>query len=83
MNREVTYANGAVEKTSDTTMRRCGCIMSVIEVRGLENDYTVRGIGELLVQPRHWYSPMRSSSTGKRIREMLFNKFIDFVRGGQ
>ena len=52
----------------------------VIEVRGLENDPKVRGVGEPPVPPA---APALANAifaaTGQRIREMPFNKFIDFV----
>lgn len=52
----------------------------VIEVRGLENDPKLRGVGEPPVPPA---APALANAifaaTGKRIREMPFNKFIDFV----
>jgi isoquinoline 1-oxidoreductase beta subunit len=52
----------------------------VIEVRGLENDPKVRGVGEPPVPPA---APALANAifaaTGKRIRETPFNKFIDFV----
>lgn len=81
MNCELTYANGSVQQTNynhHEAMRMYQC--PVIEVRGLENDYTVRGIGEPPVPPA---APALANAifaaTGKRIREMPFNKFIDFV----
>lgn len=81
MNCELTYAKGAVQQTNfnhHEAMRMYQC--PVIEVRGLENDYTVRGIGEPPVPPA---APALANAifaaTGKRIREMPFNKFIDFV----
>ncbi|WIW50071.2 hypothetical protein ML401_10940 [Bradyrhizobium sp. 62B] len=52
----------------------------VIEVRGLEHDPKVRGVGEPPVPPA---APALANAifaaTGQRIREMPFNKFIDFV----
>jgi isoquinoline 1-oxidoreductase subunit beta len=52
----------------------------VIEVRGLENGPKVRGIGEPPVPPA---APALANAifaaTGKRIREMPFNKFIEFL----
>jgi isoquinoline 1-oxidoreductase beta subunit len=52
----------------------------VVEVRGLENNPKVKGIGEPPVPPA---APALANAifaaTGKRIREMPFNKFIDFV----
>lgn len=81
MNCELTYANGAVEQTNyhrHEAMRMYQC--PKIEVRGLENDYAVRGIGEPPVPPA---APALANAifaaTGKRIREMPFNRFIDFV----
>ncbi|WP_027230377.1 molybdopterin cofactor-binding domain-containing protein [Phyllobacterium sp. UNC302MFCol5.2] len=81
MNCELTYSKGAVQQTNynhHEAMRMYQC--PVIEVRGLENDYTVRGIGEPPVPPA---APALANAifaaTGKRIREMPFNKFIDFV----
>ncbi len=81
MNCELTYAKGGVQQTNyhhHEAMRMYQC--PVIEVRGLENDFTVRGIGEPPVPPA---APALANAifaaTGKRIREMPFNKFIDFV----
>jgi isoquinoline 1-oxidoreductase beta subunit len=81
INCELTYAKGAVQQTNynhHEAMRIYQC--PVIEVRGLENDPKVRGIGEPPVPPA---APALANAifaaTGKRIREMPFNKFIDFV----
>lgn len=81
INCELTYAKGAVQQTNynhHEAMRIYQC--PVIEVRGLENDRKVRGIGEPPVPPA---APALANAifaaTGKRIREMPFNKFIDFV----
>ena len=81
INCELTYANGAVQQTNyhhHEAMRIYQC--PVIEVRGLENNAKVRGIGEPPVPPA---APALANAifaaTGKRIREMPFNKFIDFV----
>jgi isoquinoline 1-oxidoreductase beta subunit len=81
MNCEITYANGAAQQTNyhhHEGMRLYQC--PVIEVRGLENDFTVRGLGEPPVPPA---APALANAifaaTGRRIREMPFNKFIDFV----
>lgn len=81
MNCELTYAGGGVQQTNyhhHEGMRMYQC--PKIEVRGLENDYTVRGLGEPPVPPA---APALANAifaaTGKRIREMPFNKFIDFV----
>jgi len=81
INCELTYAGGAVQQTNynhHEAMRMYQC--PVIEVRGLENDPKVRGVGEPPVPPA---APALANAifaaTGKRIREMPFNKFIDFV----
>ncbi|CCB64943.1 xanthine dehydrogenase family protein molybdopterin-binding subunit [Hyphomicrobium sp. MC1] len=81
INCELTYANGSVQQTNynhHEAMRIYQC--PVIHVRGLENGPKVRGIGEPPVPPA---APALANAifaaTGKRIREMPFNKFIDFV----
>ena len=81
VNCELTYAKGAVQQINynhHEAMRIYQC--PVIEVRGLENDPKVRGVGEPPVPPA---APALANAifaaTGKRIREMPFNKFIDFV----
>ena len=81
INCELTYAKGAAQQTNynhHEAMRLYQC--PDIEVRGLENDPKVRGVGEPPVPPA---APALANAifaaTGKRIREMPFNKFIDFV----
>lgn len=81
INCELTYAKGGVQQTNynhHEAMRIYQC--PVIQVRGLENGPKVRGIGEPPVPPA---APALANAifaaTGKRIREMPFNKFIDFV----
>jgi isoquinoline 1-oxidoreductase beta subunit len=81
MNCELTYSGGAVQQTNynhHEAMRMYHC--PVIEVRGLENDPKVRGVGEPPVPPA---APALANAifaaTGQRIREMPFHKFIDFV----
>ena len=81
INCELTYAKGAAQQTNynhHEAKRLYQC--PVIEVRGLENDPKVRGVGEPPVPPA---APALANAifaaTGKRIREMPFNKFIDFV----
>jgi isoquinoline 1-oxidoreductase beta subunit len=81
INCELTYAGGAVQQTNfnhHEAMRMYQC--PVIEVRGLENDPKVRGVGEPPVPPA---APALAgaifAATGRRLREMPFNKFIDFV----
>jgi isoquinoline 1-oxidoreductase beta subunit len=81
INCELTYTKGAVQQTNynhHEAMRIYQC--PVIEVRGLENDPKVRGVGEPPVPPA---APALANAIfaaiGKRIREMPFNKYIDFV----
>ncbi len=81
MNCEITYSDGMAEQTNyhaHEAMRLYQC--PEIEVRGLENAASVRGIGEPPVPPA---PPALGNAifaaTGKRIREMPFNKHIDFV----
>ncbi|KAB1070818.1 xanthine dehydrogenase family protein molybdopterin-binding subunit [Methylobacterium planeticum] len=81
VNCELTYADGAVQQTNyhhHEAMRMYQC--PVIEVRGLENDRKVRGIGEPPVPPAAAaLANAIFAATGQRIREMPFNKSIDFV----
>lgn len=81
MNCEITYSGGKAEQTNyhaHEGMRLYQC--PDIEVRGLENGEKIRGIGEPPVPPA---APALANAifaaTGQRIREMPFNKHIDFV----
>lgn len=81
MNCEITYSDGMAEQTNFHDfegMRLYQC--PVIAVRGLENADKIRGIGEPPVPPA---APALANAiyaaTGQRIREMPFNKHIDFV----
>ena len=81
MNCEITYDDGMAEQTNFHAyegMRLYQC--PEIQVRGLENGAHVRGIGEPPVPPA---APALAgaifAATGKRLREMPFNKFISFV----
>lgn len=81
MNCEITFRNGAPEQTNFHAfdgMRFNQC--PVIHVRGLENSTQVRGIGEPPVPPA---APALANAifaaTGQRLREMPFNKFVQFV----
>ncbi|MEM7464293.1 MAG: molybdopterin cofactor-binding domain-containing protein [Pseudomonadota bacterium] len=81
MNCEITYSEGQAEQTNFHDfegMRLYQC--PEIEVRGLENGDKIRGIGEPPVPPA---APALANAifaaTGQRIREMPFNKHIDFV----
>lgn len=81
MNCELTYADGMAQQTNYHAfegMRLYQC--PEIEVRALEHGEHIRGIGEPPVPPA---APALANAifaaTGQRIREMPFNKFIDFV----
>ena len=81
MNCEITYSDGIAEQSNFDGfegMRLYQC--PEIEVRGLENGSKIRGIGEPPVPPA---APALANAvfaaTGQRIREMPFNKFVDFV----
>ncbi|MBS9717047.1 xanthine dehydrogenase family protein molybdopterin-binding subunit [Pseudohalocynthiibacter aestuariivivens] len=81
MNCEITYTDGMAEQANfwdAEGMRMYQC--PEIFVRGLENGDKVRGIGEPPVPPA---APALAAAifdaTGQRLREMPFNKFVDFV----
>jgi isoquinoline 1-oxidoreductase beta subunit len=81
MNCEITYADGMAQQTNFPqfqAMRLDQCPRIV--VRGLENAPRVRGVGEPPVPPA---APALAAAifaaTGKRLREMPFSKFVDFV----
>ncbi|MCC0022295.1 MAG: xanthine dehydrogenase family protein molybdopterin-binding subunit [Nitratireductor sp.] len=81
MNCELTIADGVYEQSnfdSYQAMRISQC--PEITVKGLENSDRVRGIGEPPVPPA---APALANAifaaTGKRLREMPFNKFVDFA----
>ena len=81
INSEITYSGGhAVQNNfwDAEGMRMAQC--PEIFVKGLENGSKIRGIGEPPVPPA---APALANAifaaTGQRIREMPFNKFIDFV----
>lgn len=78
---EITYSEGrATQDNFDSFpfLRLYQCPQ--ISVRGLENDSAVRGVGEPPVPPA---APALANAifaaTGKRLREMPFNKHVDFV----
>jgi len=81
MNCEITYSDGIAEQENFDSfegMRLYQC--PEIEVRGLENATQVRGIGEPPVPPAAAaLSNAIFAATGQRIREMPFNKFVDFA----
>ena len=81
MNSEITYADGMAQQANyydaeGMRMHQCPEIM----VKGLELAEKIRGIGEPPVPPA---APALGNAifaaTGKRLREMPFNKFVDFV----
>lgn len=81
MNCEITYSDGMAEQSNyhaHEGMRLYQC--PEIIVKGLEYGEKVRGIGEPPVPPA---APALANAifaaTGKRIREMPFNRHIDFV----
>lgn len=81
MNSEITYSDGRAEQDNyhmAEGMRLHQC--PVIEVRGLENGDTVRGVGEPPVPPA---APALANAifaaTGKRLRQMPFFHEVDFV----
>lgn len=81
INCEITYSDGMAEQSNyhaHEAMRMYQC--PEIFVKGLENGSKVRGFGEPPVPPA---APALANAifaaTGKRIREMPFNKHIDFV----
>ncbi|MDJ0637369.1 MAG: molybdopterin-dependent oxidoreductase [Paracoccaceae bacterium] len=81
INCEITFAGGIAEQSNyhaHEAMRMYQC--PEIIVKGLENGHKVRGIGEPPVPPA---APALANAifaaTGQRLREMPFNKFIDFV----
>ena len=81
MNCELTYANYAPEQTNFDAYQGMRLYQSPqITVKALENSPNIRGIGEPTVPPA---APALANAifaaTGKRLREMPFNKFIDFV----
>ncbi|MDJ0627510.1 MAG: molybdopterin-dependent oxidoreductase [Rhodobacter sp.] len=81
MNCEITYSDGMAEQSNydlHPAMRLYQC--PEIAVRALENQSKIRGIGEPPVPPAA--SALANAifaATGQRLREMPFNKFVDFV----
>ncbi|MES0880307.1 xanthine dehydrogenase family protein molybdopterin-binding subunit [Roseibium sp. SCP14] len=81
MNCEITYSDGMAEQENfwDHEGMRFNQCPEII-VKGLENSTKIRGIGEPPVPPA---APALANAifaaTGTRLREMPFNKFIDFA----
>ncbi|MRU13958.1 xanthine dehydrogenase family protein molybdopterin-binding subunit [Roseovarius sp. A21] len=78
---EITFAEGRTEQQNFDTypfLRHDQC--PEVIVRGLENSDGIRGVGEPPVPPA---APALANAifavTGKRLREMPFNKHVDFV----
>ena len=81
MNSEITYSDGLAEQDNyhlAEGMRMHQC--PIIEVRGLENNPAIRGVGEPPVPPA---APALANAifaaTSKRLREMPFFHTVDFV----
>ncbi len=81
INAEITFSDGVAEQDNFYTHEGLRFHQAPeITVRGLENGPSVRGIGEPPVPPA---APALANAifaaTGQRLREMPFNKFIDFA----
>lgn len=81
MNAEITYADGMAEQSNYHAHEAMRLYQTPeIHVRGLENASKIRGIGEPPVPPA---APALANAifnaTGQRLREMPFNKFVDFL----
>ncbi|MGI3184534.1 xanthine dehydrogenase family protein molybdopterin-binding subunit [Nioella aestuarii] len=81
INCEITYADGIAEQSNYDWHEGMRIWQAPrIAVRGVELGGTVRGIGEPPVPPA---APALANAifaaTGQRLREMPFNKFVDFV----
>jgi isoquinoline 1-oxidoreductase beta subunit len=81
INSEITFRDGRVEQTNYHDAEGLRLYQTPeIEVRGLEINFAIRGIGEPPVPPA---APALANAifaaTGVRLREMPFYKFIDFV----
>lgn len=81
INSEITYSDGMAEQTNYHAAEGMRIFQTPdIIVRGLENAEKVRGIGEPPVPPAA--AALASAIfdlTGERLREMPFDKFVDFV----
>ena len=81
MNSEITYSDGMAEQSNYHVAEGMRLYQTPqIMVRGLENNFTVRGIGEPPVPPA---APALANAifaaTGQRLREMPFYKHVDFI----
>ena len=81
INSEITYSDGMAEQTNYHAAEGMRIYQTPeIIVKGLENAEKIRGIGEPPVPPAA--AALASAifdATGERLREMPFNKFMDFV----
>ena len=81
MNSEITYSDGMAEQTNYHAAEGMRIFQTPeIIVRGLENAQKIRGVGEPPVPPAA--AALASAIfdlTGQRLREMPFNKFVDFA----
>lgn len=81
INCEITYTDGVADQSNfpDFDGMRMYQVPQ-IEVRGLENASKVRGIGEPPVPPAPAaLANAIFAATGRRLREMPFNKAVDFI----
>lgn len=81
INSELTYSDGIAEQTNYHAAEGMRLYQTPeVHVRGLENAEKIRGVGEPPIPPA---APALANAiyaaTGQRLREMPFNKFIDFV----
>jgi isoquinoline 1-oxidoreductase beta subunit len=81
INSEITYSDGIAEQDNYHMAEGMRLYQTPsIEVRGLETAAKIRGVGEPPVPPA---APALANAifaaTGQRLREMPFNKFVDFV----
>ena len=81
INSELTYSDGMAEQTNYHAAEGMRIFQTPeIIVRGLENAEKIRGVGEPPVPPAA--AALASAifdATGERLREMPFNKFVDFA----
>ncbi|WP_296766654.1 molybdopterin cofactor-binding domain-containing protein [Sediminimonas sp.] len=81
MNCELTYADGMTEQRNFDQYQGMRLYQApLIEVRGLENGDTLRGIGEPAVPPA---APALANAifaaTGQRVRELPLNRHVNFA----